>query len=434
MKKIVFLLAVCFAVVLLGQAVEFKPVAEQDKPKPIDMTQPESPLEVNGSRTPVIDLGRTFKLNQRIFSFTIKNPSDTPIEYTGIVINCNCTRIIGKVPPHGVIPAHGELPLLVRLNGPDLNVKDEFFRIIRLDLKDYRAFQVNFKGTLDKSLMAIYDDDPNQLARTRIMVGYLEKVNEKWNTKIHIYSELPPEEPLELANVQDSQNFAAKLEKVDDHHWILHLESKNPMKAGVLKEGIVLDVVKPAPNKHQADKIYLPFEGVAGYRVFSSADELFYDPQKETEPVISQAILLTRLNFMDSLLLRSIVLKQKSPYKLHIPALKVEEVSVDPVEGVTFKMEPYKSGVLVTCTMEREKLTEEGVWATFRTQYDAPADVRFAILGEKERAEREAEEAKRRAEEEELRAAEAEQEELQKNKGEEEDEHEHEHEHEEKED
>lgn len=417
MKKFVLLMGLFAALAVWAQELEIKAVEERNVPKPVDMTMLESPLEVNGSRTPLIDLGRTFKLNQRIFGFVIKNPSDTPVEYTGIVINCNCTRIIGKVPSKGVIPAHGELPLLVRLNGPDLNVKDEFFRIIRLDLKDYRAFQVNFKGTLDKSLMAVYDDDPDQLARTRIMVGYLEKVNEKWNTKIHIYSELPPEEPLELANVQDSTNFAAKLEKVDDHHWILHLESKNPMKPGVLKEGIVLDVVKPAPNKHQMDKIYLPFEGVAGYRVFSSTDELFYDPQKETEPVITQAILLTRLNFMDSLLLRSIVLKQQSPYKLHIPPLKMEEVSVDPVEGVTFKMEPYKDGVLVHCTMERDKLTEEGVWVSFRTQFDEPADVRFAILGEEERAEREAEEAKRRAEEEERLAAEKEQEELQKNKG-----------------
>ena len=66
--------------------------ARLQKPKPVDMNAPVSPLVVNGSKTPEINLGRVFKLNNRFFPLVIENPSDEPVKYTGIVINCTCTK------------------------------------------------------------------------------------------------------------------------------------------------------------------------------------------------------------------------------------------------------------------------------------------------------------------------------------------------------
>ena len=108
------MMKLCKSLVLLLVAVAVPVLLGQEAPAAADAL-PESPLVVNGSRTPEIDLGRVFKLAQHIFPVVIENPSDEPVEYTGIIVNCNCTRPLGKVPSAGVIPAHGKLAMNMQI-------------------------------------------------------------------------------------------------------------------------------------------------------------------------------------------------------------------------------------------------------------------------------------------------------------------------------
>ena len=67
-------------------------------PQPIAYELPVSPLMVNGSQEPEIELGRVFKLANRFFLVRVENPSDEAVKYTNIVINCDCTTIQNKIP------------------------------------------------------------------------------------------------------------------------------------------------------------------------------------------------------------------------------------------------------------------------------------------------------------------------------------------------
>ena len=80
-----------------GKVSDFKAFKPEKKPKKVDLNLPESPLVVKGSKTPTIELGRVFKLNQRLFPVIVENPSDNDVEYDNIVINCNCTNIVNKL-------------------------------------------------------------------------------------------------------------------------------------------------------------------------------------------------------------------------------------------------------------------------------------------------------------------------------------------------
>ena len=374
------------------------------------MNLPESPLVVKGSKTPTIELGRVFKLNQRLFPVVVENPSDKDVEYDNIVINCNCTSIVNKIPKEGKIPAHGKLPILVRLNAPQLAVEKSFVRMIRLELKGYRQFQINFTGEVSGSLFATYYDDPKQIARTKITVGYIVDTDAPWNTIINIATDLE-DEKLELDNAMPMKNFEANLKKVSDKLWQVELKGKTPMEPGVIKDALAIKLKSPLPkSKRHKDMIYMPIEGIIGMQLIGSAEDVLVDKLEDKEEVVKKAIIISRSNFLDAAMIRATMLGKEPPYTFTIAPLTIEEMKVTLPEGVDVTMEKYKNGIYATFTMQVSKLNEEGVYATFEAPKTKALKVRVAILGDKERAELKEEAEQKAHEEEEEKKAEAEQE------------------------
>ncbi len=409
-RGFVLLLLLCFG--LMGQESklgDFKSVPRTRTPKKIDMNMPESPLVVNGSKNPMIDLGRVFKLNQRIFRVVVENPSNEDIEYEGIVINCNCTSIINKVPKKGKIPAKGKLSLVVRLNAPELAVEKSFVRMMRFELKKYRAFQIDIAGNVSGDLVAAYYDDPEGKPRTRIAVGYITDPSAPWNTKIHIAS-LSKKEVIELDKIMPMKNFTAVLKKETDYHWVVELVGKKNMIPGVIRDALAIRLKKPVPEaKGHKDMIFLPIEGVIGMQLKGTASQILIDTMVEKDPVISKSILISRANFMDAAMIRAAFKGKVSPYSFKIDTLTVEETKVTAPEGVKVELKKHEKGVYVTFTMQVSKLTEEGVYAVFEAPGSKALKVRLAILGDEERAELKAEAEAKAREEEEERKAQAEQ-------------------------
>lgn len=393
-----------------GKLSDFKAQTKHVKrPKKVDMNLPESPLTVNGSKTPTVDLGRVFKLNQRLFPVVVENPSDEDVDYTNIVINCNCTSIVNKIPKEGKIPAHGKLPLLIRLNAPHLAVDKSFIRMIRLELKKYRQFQINFTGEVSGNLYATYYDDPKQVARTKITVGYIVDTDAPWSTKINIATDLEKEK-LELGKPKPMKNFKASVKKVSDQHWVVELEGKVPFKPGVIKDVLTIPFKSPAPAdmKHK-DVIFMPIEGIIGMQLIGSADEVLIDKLVDKEEVVEKGIIISRSNFLDAAMIRATMLGKKPPYSFKIDPLTLEEMKVTAPDGVQVSMEKYKKGVYATFKMQTSKLNEEGVNVVFEAPKTKELSVRVAILGEKERAMLKEEAEQKAKEEEEERKAEAEQ-------------------------
>ncbi|MBQ7177526.1 MAG: hypothetical protein IJS08_08935 [Victivallales bacterium] len=420
MKRFLFLLsAICLLaagqeIKPQGKISDFKPTVPQRKPKKIDMNLPESPLVVNGSKTPTIELGRVFKLNQRLFPITIENPSDKDIEYDNIVINCNCTSIVNRIPKAGKIPAKSKMPLLIRLNAPQLAVEKSFVRMIRLELKGYRQFQINFAGEVSGSLYATFYDDPNQVARTKITVGYIVDTDAPWSTIINIATDLENEN-LELDKVERSMlNFKAELKKISDKHWQVELKGKTPMKPGIIKDILAISLKSPVPaDKLHKDLIYMPIEGIIGMQLVGSAEEVLIDKQIDKEEVVEKAIIISRSNFLDPAMIRATMLGKEPPYTFTIDPLTVEEMKVKAPEGVEVTMEKYKNGIYATFKMQTSKLNEDGVYAIFQAPKTKALKVRLAILGDKERAELKEEAEQKKREEEEERKKQAEQDAIQ---------------------
>ena len=434
MRVLSILLAMALAGALMAQPV--MPPRTQpriEKPKAVDMSLPVSPLAVNGSTAPEINLGRVFKLNSRFFPVVIENPSDEPVKYTAIVINCTCTKVVQcevvssdggarryparKIPKSGVIPPKGRLRLVMCMNANDLKVKEKFLRMLRLELEKYRSFQVNFTGELSRDLFMYFGDDPQRAPRTEITIGYLDNPNTKWNTMIYIESKLPKDQPLELGQVRTSRNFSAALHRYSDHKWGIELHSANPMRIGELKDFVRVEVKTPSPQfKHQMDMLVFPIVGVCGTKLEASTFDMFNDPKEDPETV-TKAFLLRRMPFMDRIAYTAAVMGQPNPYISKVKVLKVEEVEVPKVKGVELRLEQRETGVLVHCTMHRSQMTEDGEEVFFKAKETQSEKVRFAILGEEERrmmaeeAARKAKEAKERAE------AEAEQQRLLKEGG-----------------
>lgn len=418
MKRFLFLLsAICL--LAAGQEIkpegkisDFKPLTPEKKPKKIDMTLPESPLVVMGSKTPTIELGRVFKLNQRLFPVIVENPSDNDVEYNNIVINCNCTSIVNKIPKEGKIPAHGKLPILVRLNAPQLAVEKTFIRMIRLELKEYRQFQINFTGNVSGNLFATFYDDPNQIARTKITVGYIVDTDAPWSTIINIAADLENEN-LELDKVMPMHNFEATLKKLSDKQWQVELKGKTPMKPGVINDKLAISLKSPLPaNKTHKDLIFMPIEGIIGMQLLGSAEEVLIDKLVDKEEVVEKAIIISRSNFLDAAMIRATMLGKEPPYAFKIDPLTMEEMKVKTPEGVDVTLEKYKTGIYATFKIQTSKLNEEGVYAIFEAPKTKALKVRLAILGDKERAELKKEAEQKAHEEEEEKKAEAEQESL----------------------
>lgn len=415
MKKL-FLLLSALCLIVAGQELkpegkvsDFKAFKPEKKPKKVNMNLPESPLVVSGSKTPTIELGRVFKLNQRLFPVVIENPSDKDVEYDNIVINCNCTSIINKIPKEGKIPAHGKLPILVRLNAPQLAVEKSFIRMIRLELKEYRQFQINFTGNVSGSLFATFYDDPNQVARTKITVGYIVDTDAPWSTIINIATDLE-DEKLELCEARPMENFKANLKKVSDKLWQVELKGKTPMEPGVIKDALAISLKSPLPKaKKHKDIIYMPIEGIIGMQLIGSADDVLIDRLVDKGDVVEKAIIISRSNFLDAAMIRATMLGKNPPYTFKINPLTVEEMKVKAPEGVEVTLDKYKNGIYATFKMQVSKLNEEGVYVTFEAPKTKALSVRLAILGEKERAELKEEAEEKARQEAEEKKAEAEQ-------------------------
>ncbi len=387
------------------------------KPKAVDMSLPVSPLTVNGSTQPEIDLGRVFKLNNRFFPVVVENPSDEPIKYTGIVINCNCTKVANKVPRQGVIPARGKLKLLMRMNANDLRVEKKFYRMIRLELEKYRSFQVNFTGELSRDLFMYFGDDPQRVPRTDITIGYLDNPRSEWYTMIYIESKLPSGEALELEKVMTSRNFKAALHRYSDHKWGIELHAVNPVRIGELRDFVSVQVKSPVvKDKLQMDMMIFPIVGICGTKLEASVFDMFNDPKKDPETV-TKVFMLRRMPFMDRVAYTAMIFGQPNPYISKVKALKVEEVEVPKVKGVELRLEQDRNGVLVHCTMHRSQMTEDGETVWFKAHETQAEKVRFAILGEEERQMLAEEEARKAKEAKERAEAEAEQQRLLKEGG-----------------
>jgi len=357
---------------------------------------PEAPLLVNGSATPEIDLGRVFKLTQRFFSFVLENPSDKDVEYKAIVINCDCTRPMGDVKEKGVIPAHGKMKVSMRLNCLDLNVEKRFYRYIRFVLEGYQPFQVNFTGELSRDLYMAYLEDPEQKAYTEVNFGYNNDLNAKKVVKLNITSTLPEDEPLELGKVRCTGPFVAALHQFDDHHWGVEVHAVPPMKPGVVQQYVVVEVVKPAAPDGGRHAIALRISGVYGTQLKPSAEDVFYDEQVDKGEKVVKYVEVTRQVIMDPNMFRAIIKNLPQPYEISLTKLTADELQVKAPAAVQVTKHESSSGVIIECTMEKALLTEKGCEVELTAENAAPAFIRFALLGDAERAQL-AEEAAREA-------------------------------------
>ncbi|MBR6471434.1 MAG: hypothetical protein IKS83_06525 [Victivallales bacterium] len=395
MKKILAFAVLLVTAFFLG-AQELTPVQlEMPTPPPVDETLPQSPLTVNGSQEPEIDLGRVFKLANRFFRVTIVNPSDEVIKYTNIVVNCECTTIENKIKVPGEIPAHGKLDLLMRLNAGDMHSK-VFFRMIRFELEKYRQFQINFTGELDTSLYMTYYDEPEQVKHGDIMVGYVEDPTEPWMTRLNITLD-SEDETLELAKVKCTRNFIAALHRYDERHWQVELRGAVPMSLGEFKDVVVVELTSPRPaDPAQKDIIILPVKGICGTRIMSSASEVYVDPKTAPE-YVEQTIMLERVPFLDKISLARVFSGHTNPYVPKIRMLDADEIQLPTdVPGVEFEVIQRERGVAVKLKMRRDELVEDGYPALFQVKNSAPAQVWIGLLSE-ERREQFAEEAAAKA-------------------------------------
>jgi len=375
--------------------------------KPNDPTLPVAPLVVNGSSRPEIDLGRVFTLVQRFFGVEIENPTDKDIKYTNIVVNCNCTSIVNKIPKSGVIKAHSKLPLKLRLNAADLR-KETFFRMIRFELDGYQHFQINFTGKLSKDMEMVFGDDPKKLPRKKITVGYIEDASKPWQTVVSLQLKGEAKEKLELTEIKCTKNFVAALHHINEQAWGIEIHGVNPMERGPLKDAVMARLVSPAPPKGQVDVVMLPIVGICGTRIMPSIDTVYNDPKQDSQ-IVKKRFALTREPFIDAFSLAQMARGRGNPYKPHIKRLNKEEVVLPKVKGVTFSLEQGSGGVYVDCTLDRSQMTEEGEEADFKAGQSLECVVRFAVLGEKERAELEKAAAEEKRQEEEQKAFELEQ-------------------------
>lgn len=433
-KILLALLLCCFTCCLPADEIPENDAADTQVELPV------SPLRLKGCENNELDLGKVFKLNQRVFTMVIENPSDTPVEYTEIILNCNCTTVLNRkeIKSKGVIPPHGELKFLLRLNGLDLPDKGEFYRYMRLGLKDYQPFVANFTGTVSREIYMTFDDDEKQEPRTRVTIGYINDPEAPWSTTLHILSTLPEDVPLELGEVKATKNFVAALHRFNDHHWSVELHAVTPLSVGELRDGIAITVLSPA-KEGEKEVIALPIIGISGAKLSASVYNVFNDPQKDPE-VVTKKFALSREPFIDKFALAAMVVGRANPYHARIKALEVDEVSFEPVKGVSLRLEQGRGGVYVYATMNRAEMTEEGVEVEFKSKNNQSEFVRFAILGEKERAELEEERAEKERIAAEEAAAQAEQEEMQREAleqsqkaGEEGRQHQHQHQHQEQE-
>ncbi len=423
MKKFLLLLTCALCVVAFAHdhnhnhgkkaPVVAAPAKTAPAPAAAEENLPSSPLRLKGYDKPEIDLGKVFALNRRLFTVIIENPSDKPVEYTSIILNCNCTTIFNakEVKPQGTIAPKGQLKLVLSMNGPDLKVKNRFFRQLRLTLKDYAPFRIALNGTISREIFMTFDDDPEQKPRTAVTVGYISDPEKHWETILHIRSTLPKDQPLELGKVVTSKNFVAALRRHSDHHWSVQIIGAKPMSIGPLvNEAVVIQVLSPI-RKGEQEIMAFPIMGICGTKLTTSTDVVFQDPKADPK-VVTKRFAITREPFMDKIAIASAVLGKPNPYQPQISILKVDEVTVTPVKGVTVKLEQGKGGVYAICTMDRSKMTEKGEFMTISAPKAKSVQARFAILGEKERAaiaEEAARRAKKAAEE---AAAEAEQEKI----------------------
>ena len=407
MKKLYTIAVLLFTAFLLGAQEQAPLELEMDTPLPLDTNLPQSPLMVDGSQEPEIDLGRVFKLTNRFFKVTVENPSDEVIKYTNIVVNCECTTIQNKIPVPGEIPAHGSLELIMRLNAAEMHSK-RFFRMIRFELEGYRQFQINFVGELDTSLYMTYYDEPEPVKHGDIMVGYLEDPTKPWTTRLNITLDSDTE-ILRLGKVKCTSNFIAALHRFDEHHWQVEVHAVIPMSMGELNDVVMIQLDRPSPGKDQQDIIVLPFRGVFGTRIVPSTPEIYLDKEKAPE-YHEIKILLQRMPFLDKMSLARMFRGQPNPYLPDIEILKVDEVKVPTdVPGVEFELEQEKVGVVVTVKMTRDELVMDGYPALFEVEKSAPAEVWIGLLSEQRRKRFEEEAAEEMARAEAEAAAQAEQ-------------------------
>ena len=416
MKKLLLFfvfLAFCAASLSAQQASAPK-MLQKKQVKADDPSLPFSPLTVNGSTRPEINLGRVFKISQRMFKIEIENPSDKDVEYTGVVLNCDCTTIITKLPPAGVIPAKGKLKIVMRMDATALGNEKRFFRMMRMELKGYRHFVVSIVGQVSNEMAMVFDDDPERKARTRITVGCLSDVENPWQTSLSILSRLPEEEEFQLGSVEAHGDFTAAMYHVDGKTWRIALSNVTPMKPGIIKAALMIPLLKPAPPAGMQDVIFLPIIGVCGAKINATVENLYNDPKSDPQ-VVTKRFALTREPYMDTLAVAAVIQGRPNPYVAMLDILKVEELEIPKIPGVEFKLTQGSKGVFVDCTMDRSKMTEKGAAAVFKLKkgYDEAAEVIFAILSEEKRQQIEAD--KRHAEkiEEAERAAQAEQDALQ---------------------
>ncbi|GEM_PF-4050586 len=398
MKKffLFFLISLCaFALFAEDEFQVFNP-REQAKTK-VD-ERPASPLQVNGSNTPEINLGKVLKLSHRFFPVVVQNPSDEEIKYSSVVVNCSCTSIVNQkeVPVPGVIPPHGELKLFMGLNANEMDTT-EFIRMIRFDIEGgYRPFQINFSGSLDTSIYMTYGDDPEQIKRGNVNVGYIPEPSIPWNTDLYITSDPSNPEPLELDTPHCSSSFVAGLHRFNDHRWMIELHGVTPMKIGEFRdEGVVVPVKSPAVPEGQRQIIVLPVIGICGTQIVPTAGEIYMSPTYEGE-TYTKDIRLERQPFMDKNAVIAMVKGKPNPYAPVIKVLTVEEVILPTdVPGVEFSMEQRPYGVLLHCKMTMKDLVVGGALATFQVKDAKPAEVWFGILSEERRRQMEEEDAQK---------------------------------------
>ena len=371
------------SVVSLLAAQELPVELDVPAPQPIAYELPVSPLTVNGSQEPEIDLGKVFKLTNRFFQVVVENPSDEPVKYTNIVVNCECTTIQNKIPVPGEIPAHGKLKLLLRLNAGDLSSR-HFFRMIRFELEGYRQFQVSFTGELDTSLYMTYYDEPEPVKHGEVMIGYLEDPNEPWETRLNITLDAEEGE-LKLGKIKCTKNFIAALHRFDERHWQVELHAVNPVALGELRDAVVIQLEAPRPAEGQQDVIVLPIQGICGTRIVPTTEEIYLDKEVAPEQY-ERKILLERLPFLDKLSIVRMFRGQQSPYMPEIKVLTVDEVKVpDDVPGVEFELTQEKVGVVVTIKMTRDEMVMGGYPAVFEVKNSQPAEVWIGLLAEERR-------------------------------------------------
>jgi hypothetical protein len=338
----------------------------------------ELPVEVIGGKE--LDLGIMYSNELRNFQFTLKNTSNTALEYTRVIVNCSCSRL--QIPVPGKIEPRTEFIVPVELDAQKISEKGTFKKTIRFDFPGYQSLLLTFTGRMSSDIKIFQSVDVKENPVKSIPVLFIESISQDWERVVHLKAEFADERQLDFGEpvFDDPSGHRGQLSKIADNHWTLTVCPLLPQKLGLIKNELRIPMLTPNAESN----IRLVLEGMVGTHIEPSADEVFWDPLKDP-PLTKKAISLTRLPFNDRALRVAALLGRPNPYTGKIKVLTSEEVKVPEVPGVEFELRQGSGGVYVVCHLQGNKMSADGSDAEFQVEGSQGCTVHFAIMDEKTR-------------------------------------------------